>query len=220
MRFEGVIFDAGDILYDASVWRRWLTEELRRRRVDITYPQLVQRWEALLVDVYCGRAAYWDRFNRLLSEIGLPSEEHDLLTAAAREKGKTVQVDRQPFEGVPETLEVLRTSGVKLAILSDTESTSEKVRDGLDRLGVADYFDAIVTSLDVGHAKPEPEAFQAAASALGTNVRRCAFVAHDIDELEGAQAIGLYAIAYNYDPEAPADEYIEHFTQLKSIVLR
>ena len=43
---------------------------------------------------------------------------------------------------------------------------------------------------------------------------QCAFVAHDIDELEGAQQHDLFAIGYNYHPDAPADAFIEHFSEL------
>ena len=217
-RFEGIIFDVGDILYDASVWRRWLTQSLRDEGVEITYPQLVERWEALLVDVYCGRAAYWDRFDALILNLGLAQDRVSPIRKAAQQMAGDVQKDRKTMPGVPDTLRRLNKQGVKLGALSDTESGESKVRSLLNQLGIEDYFDAVVTSVDIGVAKPDPKAYAAAASALNTDVEHCAFVGHDIDELQGSQQAGLYSIAYNYDPDAPADVYLHHFSELVDVV--
>lgn len=219
MQFKGVLFDAGDILYDATPWRRWLAVELSRLGEHVTYPDLVERWEALLVDVYVGRADYWERFDRLAGEAGVPDAARPALQAAAREKGKAVQVDRVPSPGAADALGRLQAAGLRLAVLSDTEATADKVRQGLDRLGLAEPFDAIVTSHDIGYVKPELQAFRAAADALGLDLADCAFVAHDVDELEGAQAAGLFAIGYGPHPDAPTDYTAASFSDLADFLL-
>ena len=216
---QGVVFDAGDILFDASLWRRWLTGRLQQLGVDVDYPQLVRRWESLLVDVYCGRAAYWDRFARLLTELGLPNARHQEVCDAAREKGRELQIGRLPFDGVAETLATLRAAGLKLAVLSDTEGGQAGVRKMLRSLGIEDYFDAVVASNEIGHAKPEREAFQAAADAIGLPLGRLAFVGHDIDELTGAQAVGMTAVAFNYAAGAPADHYVQAFGDIRRLLV-
>jgi len=218
VRFDGIIFDAGDILYDASVWRRWLTGQLQALGADLSYEQLVEAWESLLVDVYCGRADYWDRFRELLEGLGVAGKPADELTVAARAKGQDVQVGRKPFDGVPETLEKLKTAGVKLAVLSDTESGQEKVRATLRELGIDRYFDVVVTSRDIGHVKPSAAAFEAAMEAIGVHVERCAFVGHDADELDGAREAKLFAVAYNHRPGVDGDVCIEDFRDLWNIV--
>ncbi len=219
MRFEGLIFDMGDVFFDATPWRRWLTDRLQSLGVKITYDQLVEKWESLLVDVYCGRADYWKRFDELLASVGLDVKLARPLAADARDKGKEVQVDRKPFDGVGETLARLKAEGVKLAVLSDTESSGEEVRAGLRQLGLDQYFDAVITSRDIGYAKPAREAYQAAADALAVAADRCGFVGHDADELIGAEKAGLCAIAFNCDPALPADAYIQQFSDLGNLVL-
>ena len=219
LRFDGIIFDVGDILYDAAVWRRWLTRILQDAGVDVTYPQLVERWEALLVDVYCGRASYWDRFDALLRGVHVPEDRIPAIREAARQKAMDVQKVREPMPGVPATLRRLKEEGVKLGALSDTESGEAKVRAVLTQLGVEEVFDAVVTSVDVGFAKPDPRAYAAAAAALDLDGNRCAFVGHDIDELQGSQHAGLYSIAYNYHPDAPADVYLNDFSDLIDVVI-
>ena len=218
MRLDGLIFDMGDILFDASLWRRWLTDRLNERGVSITYDQLVERWEALLVDVYCGQADYWQRFAQLLANEGLGADAAAALTEEARQKGKELVSDRELFEGVSETLTRLHVAGVKLAVLSDNESGEAGLRGMLADLGIEDCFDAVISSRDIGFAKPSAEAFSAAADALGLASDRCGFVGHDVDELAGAKAGGLYAIAFNYHPDAPADAYLERFSELEAVV--
>lgn len=219
MRLDGLIFDVGDVFFDATPWRRWLAGRLRSLDVKITYEQLVEKWESLLVDVYCGRADYWTRFNQLLALVGLNGEQTQQVTAAAKAKAKEVQVGRELFEGVARTLEDLQADGVKLAVLSDTESDEKDARRMLRSLGIERYFDAVVTSRDIGHAKPAGEAYQAAVEALGVAPESCGFVGHDMDELAGAGEAGLCPIAYNCDPAAPADVYIERFSDLSNLVL-
>jgi aminoglycoside 3-N-acetyltransferase len=219
MRFDGVIFDVGDILYDASLWRRWVTEQLQSLGADVTYEQLVARWEALLVDVYRGRADYWERFRQLLRDHGLDAAQVEAMVEGAKEKGAVVQVDRKPFPGVPETLARLAAEGVKLAALSDSENGEEGVRGILRQLGIEQHFDAVIASRDIGFVKPQPEAYAAAVEALDLPKDRCVFVGHDIDELTGVQEVGIFGIGYNSHPDAPCDVRIGPFAELGGVVL-
>lgn len=212
---KALIFDVGDILYDASLWRRWLAVELSRFvEPEVTYARLVETWERFLVPVYKAKQDYWSAFEAMLSEFGLDEKDHPALIAKAKAKGQAVQVDRAPMPEVPDTLAALHSAGIKLIALSDNESGEAGVRKTLNQLGIEQYFDAVVSSFSIGHVKPEPEAFDYAIEQSGVPKENCGFVAHDIDELEGAQNHNLFAIGYNYHPDAPADVFIENFAQL------
>lgn len=213
-----MIFDNGDILFDASLWRKWLAQQLQQQGVAITYEQLVQTWEAKLVDVYRGKADYWIRFREMLDDLGLGAADAQRLEDRSREQGQTFQSQRRPMPGVPETLVHLRQLGIKLAVLSDTESGETGVRKILTQLGIEPHFHAVVASRDLGVAKPSAAAYQAAIDRLGVEKPLCAFVGHDLDELQGAMDCGLLAIAYNYDANVPADHYIDRFDQLIELV--
>lgn len=218
-QFKALIFDVGDILFDASVWRKWLAKELAGKYdKPVTYPQLVEAWEALLFDVYKGKAEYWERFATLVTNFGLNPEQAKEVEKSAKEKGKSVQADRKPMPNVPETLKKLQENEILLVALSDTESGEAGLRKILQQLGIESYFHAVVSSFAIGHAKPEPEAFDHAIKATGYSKSVCAFVAHDIDELDGAQAHDLFAIGYNYHPNATADHLIEDFAQLLEFI--
>lgn len=213
-KFQGMIFDNGDILFDASVWRRWLHGKLISLGVELTFDELVTYWEAELIDVYRGRAEYWDRFGRLLKKFKVGEDAQAELQAAARQKAIEVQQHRVTMPGVKETLAALRELDVRLAVLSDTEGGESAVRAILRQLEIEELFDAVVASSDIGHAKPAPAAYEYAVRALDLSHNDCAFIAHDVDELTGAQQVGLFAIAYNDTPLAPRDATIQHFSEL------
>ena len=116
-----------------------------------------------------------------------------------------------------ETLAELNVQGLKLAVFSDTESDEARVRSRLRTLGIDQYFHAVVTSVDIGHVKPEPEAFAAVLSRLGVSPTESLFVGHDEDELTGAAHAGLTTVAFNHEPDVVADYYLDHFSELMEI---
>ena len=208
----------GDILYDASLWRKWLTKELNAKGVEIDYAGLVETWEGFLVDVYKGRAEYWSQFQAMLKDLKLTAEAAQSMQEQAQDQGRQLAAERKPMPGVPDTLRQLKERGVVLAALSDNESGEAGIRKTLKQLTIEHYFDAVVSSCEIGHVKPEPEAFDHAINATGVEKAECGFVAHDIDELSGAQAHDLFAIGYNYHPNAPADHFIDDFSELLELI--
>ena len=213
-KLKALIFDVGDILYDASLWRKWLTIRLNELGVQINYEQLVETWESSLVDVYKGRAEYWTQFRAMLKQLNVTDSNTSDLETAAKAQGKLFAAERVPMPQVPETLKQLQERQIKLVALSDNESGEVGIRKTLTQLGIEQYFDAVVSSCEIGHVKPEPAAFDFAIRATDHDKSQCGFVAHDIDELSGAQAHKLFAIGYNYHPDAPADTYIDDFSEL------
>lgn len=212
--FQCMIFDVGDILYDATYWRRWLTSAINERGIPLTYEQLVVDWERLLVPVYTGHLPYWSQLDRLLSKYGLTQIEKEQLTSEARHQAQIAKDGRVPLPLVPETLARLHESKVVLVALSDNESGEKSVRETLQQLTIEPYFAAVLSSRDLGFAKPHPRAFDAAVRASSISQELCAFVGHDIDELEGAKHFGLSTIAYNHAPGATANFFIAQFDEL------
>ena len=217
MAYTSIIFDMGDVFFDATVWRRALAEHLQGMGVSIDYGELCRRWETKLVDVYLGRREYWETFAEFLADLGL--KEATVRETAAFAKRKAAEIERRTlFDGVAETLARLKTMGLKLAVLSDTESRQPRVRRRLAELGIEDCFDAVVTSVDIGHVKPDPEAYAAAMARLNVTADETIFVGHDEDELLGAMQTGLTAVAFNASDGVPADHRIERFPELLDFV--
>ena len=53
---------------------------------------------------------------------------------------------------------------------------------------------------------------------MGLSAAQVAFVDHDAGELAGATAVGMPTIAFNFDPEAEADVYLDRFEDLINVV--
>jgi putative hydrolase of the HAD superfamily len=79
---------------------------------------------------------------------------------------------------------------VPVALLSNA---STRLLADLERSGIADAFDAVVGSADLGAAKPARGAFQAAADAIGVPLERCLFVDDTAGHVEAARALGVRA---------------------------
>jgi putative hydrolase of the HAD superfamily len=212
MLYRAIVFDMGDIFFDATPWRRAITAHLQQQGVAIDYPAFCRRWEDKLVAVYLGRRPYWEAFRELMADLGLTQEKIDAALEFA--KKRAAGVEHVLFDGVAETLAKLKARGVKLAVLSDSESSETHVRSRLAKLGIEQYFDAVVTSIDLGHVKPEPEAFAAALDRLNASAAETLFVGHDTDELDGAAQCGLATVAFNDEPAATADRHIGTFLHL------
>jgi HAD superfamily hydrolase (TIGR01662 family) len=118
------------------------------------------------------------------------------------------QLDRMPLHARPDALQVLTklSERFSLALVTDTETSREPaVRRALSRLGLERFFDAVVTSQDLGVSKPDPAMFQEALRRIRVLPEEAVMVGNDLDrDVEGAARLGLRTILVTnsryYDP--------------------
>jgi HAD superfamily hydrolase (TIGR01509 family) len=209
----------GDILYDATVWRRWLWRLLSHMGIAVDYRCLFELWDRnYLAAVQRGERDYPRAFREFLGSLGLRPGQVDEVEAASHAQRRQLEEHTRAYPGVAPTLDVLRSVGVRLAVLSDSESAADQLRERLRRLGLAGCFAAVVSSFDLRHTKPAPICYQTAVEAIGLSAAECGFVGHDAEELAGAATAGLRTLALNYEPEVVADVYLDRFEQLIELV--
>ena len=90
-------------------------------------------------------------------------------------------------QDVRRTLDALRAVGLRLAIGSSSRNT----KFILERLGLADFFDAVSDGTNITRAKPDPEVFLMAAKALGLPPARCLVVEDARSGIAAARAGGF-----------------------------
>ena len=80
-----------------------------------------------------------------------------------------------------------------------TNGLSDVQRSRLSRLGIAEYFDAIVISSEVGVTKPRPDIFEIAFGLLGGPDKRSAVMVGDslTSDIAGGHAYGIDTCWYN-----------------------
>lgn len=124
----------------------------------------------------------------------------------------------QFFEGVPETLCALSSEGYLLGIITDTALPVYVKLNWFERGGFGDVWDSIVSSRELGIRKPNPKIYQAALQQLGVTADQTIFVGHKSSEVNGAKAVGIKTVAFNYDEGIIADYYLDHFSDLHKIL--
>jgi putative hydrolase of the HAD superfamily len=82
----------------------------------------------------------------------------------------------------------LRSRGVKTALVSNC---SHSTRGIVDRLGIAEAFDAVVLSFEVGLRKPDPKIYREALRRVDAEPARAVFVDDQPEYCDGAAAIGI-----------------------------
>lgn len=95
-------------------------------------------------------------------------------------------------EGAAEILANLKAQGIKLAVASSTREAT--VRDQLDRAGLLQYFDAVITGDMVANGKPHPEIFRKAADVLGFPPEECIAFEDSKNGIRSAYRAGMYPI--------------------------
>jgi HAD superfamily hydrolase (TIGR01509 family) len=217
---QGLLFDMGDVLYDATLWRRWLLQLLTRLGLHTNYRSFFYLWDhEYVADVYRGRRDFCEAFQTFLLAAGLSRGQIDEVHAACKARRCQWEATARPLPGVKATLPKLRAAGLTLGVLSDSEHPGPELAGQLDRMGMAGMFAAVVSSRDLGRTKPEAHCYESALAAMRLDARQTAFVGHDAEELAGAARAGMQTIAFNFDQEALADVYLTRFDELVDVVL-
>ena len=209
-KIRALIFDAGDILYFRPQRGRHFAAFLKELGLEPA-PNHLQQKKAIQQQAYRGQITHEEYREAVVGIYGL-TQPHLV------ERGKQALIDDDGnvafFDGVPETLHELKKRGYLLGIVTDTaNSISTKLR-WFERGGFGHVWDSIISSMDIGTRKPDPKIYQAVLRQLGLFPAQAMFVGHKASELTGAREIGMPTVAFNYDPDASADDYIENFSDL------
>lgn len=139
-----------------------------------------------------------------LERQGLPADAQSV--ARIRRAMALPVADRlQPLPGAVELLSEIRVLGMRSVIASNTYwRDAESYWDDFRLLGMAEYVDAIVTSVDAGHLKPHPALFEMAMRAGGAPAARCVVIGNkEANDIEPALALGMRTILVHPDDPVP-----------------
>jgi HAD superfamily hydrolase (TIGR01509 family) len=204
-----------NVLYDATLWWRWLAQLLARLHPSVDCKQLSQEWHSsYLSEVRCGRREFSEVFEAFLNHAGLPRGEVDEILAAGLSRRRDLEFEVFPYPGVKPTLQRLHQAGVPMAIISDSTNTSDELIERLARLGLAGYFDHVLSSVEVGAIKPAAICYESILSRLQIDRNRVWFIGHSEDELHGAAQCGLKTIGHNAPANIVCDGRVSRFETL------
>ena len=144
-------------------------------------------------------AYYRPRAHEGRDRISLAALRSECVDVFLRELGSPVEPDEfveafigalvfEPVPGAPEALEQLRAGGLRLGVVANWDCA---LPEHLERLGLDDLVDTVVTSARAGVAKPDPAIFELALQELGVQADRALHVGDEPIDEEGARAAGL-----------------------------
>jgi putative hydrolase of the HAD superfamily len=137
-----------------------------------------------------GPRGWWARFlERLCEHLGAPPSRfaaaelyHRFATAEAWEV----------YPEVPAVLENLRARDLKLAVIANWDDRLPPLLAALD---LADYFETVVTSFQVGAEKPDQRIFATALDLLAVPSFSTLHIGdRQLEDVEGAEAAGIHAL--------------------------
>ena len=136
---------------------------------------------------------------RVIDRLGLAADPNRLRRAAAQR----FTVNFELYSETMEVLEEIRATGTKMAIVSNGVNQERTAR----QLDVDEYFFDIIGSVHVGFAKPDPEIFRLALSALGVGPEEAIMVGDNWEaDVLGGRAVGmrcLHVVRDDEDASAP-----------------
>jgi len=154
------------------------------------------------------------RLERFLPVLGVDGGDADVLTAEFQHYLDAYVAAWAPFADVTASLDELEVAGIGGAVLTNGDPRQQRLK--LERTGLVDRFDRILTPTEVGAPKPRPEAFATACTMLGLDPERTAYVGDNLEvDALGAAAAGLIGIWLDrFGPDGMVPAGIERITSL------
>lgn len=178
-------------------------------------------------------------YNHILSHFGLPpmnpddvdfvhmataedSVNHIIRNESLREQAQAYRLtlDYEPFNRLmvmePDLIDILGFLKTRFLTAVAT-NRSNTIGPLLDAFGLTEYFDVVVSSLDVRRPKPDPESILLILDRLGVPGDEALFVGDSENDLLAGRAAGVHMAAFR-NPALRADYHIDDLRQIKTIV--
>lgn len=123
------------------------------------------------------------------------------------------------YDGVAETLRLLKAQGLKLAIVSTKRGAN--IRRGLKLMGIENVFDEIISLDEVQNPKPDPEPILLALEKLEASKEEALMIGDNSHDIEGGKNAGVRTagVAWSIKGEAflascEPDYMLQHISDL------
>ena len=191
---EAVVFDMDGVIVDSEqVWDD-VREQLAKERGG--------RWhDRAQADMMGMSSPEWSRY--MHDVIGLSESPEEINDEVVRRMLARYAVRTPLVDGAVEAVERLAPE-FKLAVASS--SNRPLIASVLEHAGIADRFDAVVSSEEVAGGKPAPDVYLEAVRRLGVEAERAAAIEDSANGIRAAHAAGMRVIALPNLHYPPAED--------------
>lgn len=145
-------------------------------------------------------------FAGLFTELEVPRAPERVEQAVTYVSG-LLQEATVVLPGAVEFLSFLKTRGIKLGLISNTQMPARFRHPTIKKQGLLAYFDVIVLSSEVSWRKPRAEIFREALRQLQVEPEECLHFGDNIRaDVEGAKQAGILAVQVLASRHAPPPE--------------
>jgi HAD superfamily hydrolase (TIGR01509 family) len=191
--FEAVIFDMDGVLIDSEpVWKIAMGDVFQSVGCPLTV-QDFQKTVGLRIDEVI---AYWYAHSPWKNVS--PKEVEERIVTKMIE---LLSRDGKPLLGVIETLQFLKSKGIKIGLA--TSSYSKLIDCVLYTLKILDYFDFTHSAENEEYGKPHPAVYLTTAKRLEVNPRKCLVIEDSINGVISAKAAQMQVVCIPEKTHAP-----------------
>ena len=153
----------------------------------------------------------------------MPGHDRALTDAIADRFTRLREEEMHVFPGAVDTLEELRRRDVRLALITNGDSATQ--RGKIERFALAAHFDHIQIEGEHGFGKPEERAYRHALSSLDVTPSETWMVGDNLEwEVAAPQRLGIYAVWYDSEgaglPPDPPEQPDRVITSLRELLPR
>jgi HAD superfamily hydrolase (TIGR01509 family) len=180
-----IFFDMDGVLVDAAPWHyQAFSQALREFGFEISTEEHQRTYNGLPTRV---------KLHRLTAEKGLPLELHDRIHDIKQKLTRQIiEAQCQPAPAITELLTRLRGDASKLAVCSNAVRSSIDLI--LSRLGIARFFDLILSNEDITHPKPAPDIYLKAVLMIGMPKEQCLAIEDTDLGVQAARSAGIQVL--------------------------
>jgi HAD superfamily hydrolase (TIGR01509 family) len=191
---EAVVFDLDGVLLDSEqVWDE-VREELARERGG--------RWhERAQRDMMGMSSPEWSRY--MHEAISLPEPPEEINAEVVRRLERHY---REHLPVIPGAREAVERLAQRWPLALASSSNRELIDLALELMGIADRFQATVSSEEVARGKPAADVYLEAASRLAVDPTRAAAIEDSHNGIRAAKAAGMRVIAIPNEHFPPDEE--------------
>ena len=232
MTYEAVFVDLDDTLYpypecnEAGKQAAWETAQ------DLGYDSSREAFEELYLESrrevkreLAGTASAHERFLYFKRAIQIHTGTHSAKDALALGEAywDAYVEEMELFDGVVETLATLQDAGLDVALV--TNLTTRIQMKKIERLGIDDHVDLVMTSEETGREKPSSVMFTLPMAQLDVKPSETVMVGDSVSsDVEGGNALGLTTVLFNSEAgdlsgRRRPDHRIESFPEITEVVL-
>lgn len=152
-------------------------------------------------------------WNKIISDYNITLSKDELMEKSNDFVREINGADGYPvMKGAADLIRRLSRAGIRLAVASS--SGMDRIESTLDKLGVRELFNGVVSGMQVQNPKPAPDTFLEAARILEVNPDECIVIEDSLNGMKAAKNAGMICVMYENLSIGPVDStYADYIIQ-------